>query len=355
MAKPDNILVIRLSSLGDVLMSIPAVKAIGDHFPEARITWLAEGSVADFLVYQRFIHRVIAFPRKALVQGLKKGRILEAKREMSRFLDILRDTDYDIVIDFHGIAKSVFFSLVARGTHRIGFGRMFAKEMSHLFYGKTIEGADKKMHKVDRNMLMAQHLGFAGPVPVVHLDVPDDAEAYVDQFIQSIDGPRPFIVVNPFSSKGTEFKRWPVERYAELISRITRGLDALTVILWGPDEEREARKLRDMTPGTAVLACPTTVPQLFALIRRAVLYIGGDTGVMHLAAAAHTPVVAIFGPTDVRINGPYGPDHKVVRRDVVICSPCKNKKCDERRCLTGIAVDEIFEQVSSGYRRRQDN
>jgi ADP-heptose:LPS heptosyltransferase len=135
---------------------------------------------------------------------------------------------------------------------------------------------------------------------------------------------------------------------------VKRELGGQSIVLWGPGEEEEARHLREMAGDGAILACPTTIPQLFALLKRVEMYIGGDTGVMHLAAAAGTRVIAIFGPTDVKINAPYGGEHIVIRKDIP-CSPCKKKDCSERRCLANITVEEVFAAVNNLHQRSTTN
>lgn len=352
--QPNNILIIRLSSLGDVLMTIPAVRAVRNHFPDAHITWLVEGAVGEFLACQDFIDEVIRFPRSPLMQGLKRGNIFKIQKEAGRFLRLLKKDKYDLIIDFHGIAKSACFSMIAGGKKKIGFGKMFAKEQSHLFYHNAVNGPDQRIHKVERNMLLAKHLGCPDPIHTVSLNTSDDAIGYIDAFLQEAGNPSPLFAVNPFSSKGTDFKRWPLERYAELIARIKLELQGHTVILWGPGEKEEAEHLKEMAPDGAILACPTDIPQMFALLQKITIYIGGDTGVMHLAAAAQTPVVAIFGPTDAKINAPYGTAHTVIRKEVP-CSPCKKRDCADRQCLTGTTVEEVYETVHTVYKRSTTN
>jgi heptosyltransferase-1 len=354
MSNLSNILIIRLSSLGDVLMTIPAVKGIRDRFPDAHISWLVEGPVGEFLTCQDFVDEVIIFPRSDAIKGLKKGNISRAQKAIGPFLRHLRKREYDLVVDFHGIAKSALFSMMTRGTKKIGFGDMFAKEKSHLFYHNRINGSDKRMHKVERNMLLANYLGYANSVPKVTLKTSDDATVYADKFFQDAGNAPPLFAVNPFSSKGTDFKRWPMERYAELIARIHHELREQTIILWGPGEGEEARRLKEMSGNGAYLACPTNIPQLFALLSKVRIYIGGDTGVMHLATAADTQVIAIFGPTDFKINGPYGREHTIVRENVP-CSPCKKRDCNDRQCLTPITVEKVFEAVNAVLKRSKTN
>ena len=135
--------------------------------------------------------------------------------------------------------------------------------------------------------------------------------------------------------------------YGELIRRIGDETGATIMILWGPGEEAEARHLGEMAQGRAMLACPTTVSQALALLKRTTLYIGGDTGVMHLAALAGVPVVAIFGPTDHLVNGPYGDGHEIVRMGVWRAAPAAIRSAGSVECLKSITVDDVFRAVLS--------
>jgi lipopolysaccharide heptosyltransferase I len=348
MTVPRNILVIRLSSLGDVLLTIPAVKAIKLALPDSKVSWLVEGAVAPLLAAQDFIDRVIEFPRGRLQRSMKDGHFVSAGRTLFPFVKGLREKDYDLIVDFHGIVKSAVLSKISKTDRRIGFGRSVAKEGSWLVYDERTETPDRRMHKVMRNMLLVARLG-ATEVPAVELAVPADADASIDAFLHDAGLHGPIIAVNPFCSKGSEFKRWDLANYGALIRRAAEATGATMLILWGPGEEEEARRLKEMGGDHAALACSTTVPELLALIKRLDLYIGGDTGVMHLAALARVPVVAIFGPTDHLVNGPFGDGHTIIRKELP-CSPCRDKSCADRICLSSISVDEVLDRVVAAWK-----
>lgn len=339
-----EILVLRLTSLGDVLMSLPAVKAVKGGVPDARITWIIEGSVGELVAKQPFVDSVIQFPRGELRASLRKGQLFTLWRQLKEFSKNLRQRRYDLLLDFHGILKSVLIGRLARAGRKIGFSRRYAKEGSWFTYHEKVDGPDARLHKVERNMLLARHLGVNGPIPQVELSVPESADAYVSDMLKEAKVEGPVIALFPFCSKGSAFKRWELANYAELLKLMRASIQATVLILWGPGEEEEARRLRDMAE-TGIL-CPKylDVTQLCALLKKADLYVGGDTGVMHLAAFAGTPVLAIFGPTDPKVNAPYGDAHKIVRRDMP-CSPCKDKECAERACLRTITPAEVFEEV----------
>ncbi len=350
MPVPRNILVIRLTSLGDVLLATPAVQAIRRAIPGASISWLVEGTVAGLLAHQDFVDQVIEFPRVKLERSLKRGSIFPAARALSAFRKTLNKQEYDIVLDMHGIMKSAILARMAKTDRRIGFDGTFAKEASWTIYDERIRGRDKRMHKVERNMLFASHLGINGG-PRTELRTSAEADAYVADYLDRNHLHAPLVAVNPFSSKGSEFKRWDLDGYGQLIGRIGEETGATPLVLWGPGEEGEAKGLVQIAGRRAVLACPTTVSQLLSLMKRTDLYIGGDSGVMHLAALAGTPVVAVFGPTDHLVNGPYGEGHAIVRKDVP-CSPCRDKKCRGRECIRSITVDDVF-AASIGIWQRQ--
>jgi heptosyltransferase-1 len=349
-----EILVVRLTSLGDVLMSLPAVKALKEGSPDVSVSWLVEGSVAELLSHQNFVDHVIRFPRDLIVRSLKGGSSLQALSHLGAFLGKLRARKYDALVDFHGILKSALLDRVVRVKKRIGFGRTFAKEGSWLAYDERINGADKSLHKVERNMLLVRHLGINEAIPQVDLVAPPGAQAYVDDLLTEHGIRPPIIALFPFCSKGSAFKRWDLANYAELLKRMRESIAATVLILWGPGEEEEAKRLRDMAGTGVVLPANLGVAQLCALLKRADMYVGGDTGIMHLAAFSGVPVLAIFGPTDPRVNAPFGPMHKIVRQELP-CSPCRDKDCKERTCLASITPEAVFEEAKHMWDRIKDN
>jgi lipopolysaccharide heptosyltransferase I len=350
MPHPSNILVIRLTSLGDVLLATPAVRSLKRGFPEASISWLAEGSVVSLLKHQDFVDQVIEFPRGTLSRAVKGGKLLSSVSILSSFFTHLREMEYDFVCDFHGIMKSAILTCTARTDRRIGFDRTLAKEGSWLFYGEKVTVPDNRMHKVDRNMLFAQYLGLESIVQC-GFTTSVESDQYIDSWLGSIKGESPLFAINPFCSKGSEFKRWDLENYGQLITRIVQEIGATMVILWGPGEQDQAKALQKMAGNLAVLACPTTVSQALSLMKKTDLYVGGDTGLMHMAALSGTPVVAIFGPTDHLVNGPYGTCHIIVRKEQQ-CSPCRDKECPRKDCIKSITVDDVLNAVITVWERR---
>jgi ADP-heptose:LPS heptosyltransferase len=308
--------------------------------------------VAGLLAHQDFVDRVIEFPRGRVVRSFRSGRYLQTAQVLSAFWRTLRKEEYDIILDLHGIMKSAVLAKAARGDKIVGFDGTFAKEMSWMAYDERIRGLDHRMHKVERNMLFPSHLGI-DTLAEANLSTSPQGERYVDGYLERNGMSPPLVAVNPFSSKGSEFKRWGLANYAELIARLGAETGASALILWGPGEEEEAKRLKGMSGDSAILACPTTVSQLLSLVKRTDLYVGGDTGVMHLAALAGVPVVAIFGPTDHLVNGPYGKGHAIVRREQP-CAPCRKKDCKSRECIRSITVDEVHGAVLATWKGKRE-
>jgi len=347
MAIPSRILVIRLSSLGDVLLTMPAIRAVKHALAGASVSWLVEGSVSGLLCHQTFIDQVIEFPRRRLASDLKRGSLLSAGRVLGAFLQDLRQEEFDLAMDFHGILKSALLSRIAKAQRRIGFDRTFAKEASWLAYDERIGEGARRLHKVERHMLLAGSLGIEGPAPLP-LETSPESDAYADRFFASLGMSGPVLSVNPFCSRGSEFKRWELARYGAVMRRFGQETGASMIVLWGPGEEEEARQLVGLGGERAILAWPTTVSQALSVVKRTDLYLGGDTGMMHLAAFAGVPVVAIFGPTDHLVNGPFGEGHTIVRRDMP-CSPCRDKGCKSLECLRGIGAPDVYKATMSAW------
>ncbi len=350
MLHPEKILVVRLSSLGDIVMTLPAVYSLKMGLPNSKIHWVCEGSAYELLLCMDFVNEVIKFPRETILRLLSKGNFIESGKVFAHFFRSLREKEYDMVIDFHGILRSVFICLLSRRKRLIGFGKPYSKECSHIFYDERINGEDPYLHKVKRNMLILDRLKIGERFENVPFRVPKEDEMYVEDFFRKEGLQGKIFAVNPFSSVRGFYKRWPLDRYVSLIEKIRKEMEVKFIVLWGTEEEkREAKKLVQFFEKDVIISCPTNVPQLLALFSRTHMYIGGDSGITHVAALAGIPVIAIFGPSDERINSPYGESVKIVKSDAP-CSPCKKRKCRERICLEEISSEGVFEVVKSVYR-----
>ena len=369
-----NILIVKLSAIGDVIHTLPSLSALRRCYPDAEISWVVEEAAADLLVDHPDLDRVLISRRKTWLKELRQGRIAAPFREMRSFLRELRSRRYDLVIDFHGLLKSAVIVLLSGGKRKLGYDSL--QEGSGLFYNEKIP-EDMEKHAVDRYLDLVRHAA-SHSCPLTSRQAAGNGLA--DEFRIAIGekekrrvaalldensvilttgekgaegrekgsgggsregGHCRFVAVNPVAF--WETKLWEDEKFAELCDRIRTEL-GIGVVLTGGEAGPLDRIRGRMKTAAVNLGGQTTLRELACLYRQAALVVTTDSGPMHLAAAVGTPVVALFGPTDPARTGPYGPGHRVIRRELS-CSPCLRKRCETRTCMREIGVGEVFEAV----------
>ena len=335
-----NILIVKLSAIGDVIHTLPSLAALRVHYPHAHITWVIEEAASELIMDHPDLDRVITSHRKSWIKDLKEGRIRKPVHEIVSFLNQLRERPYGLVIDFHGLFKSAMIVLLSGGKRKLGYDSL--QELSGLFYNEKIP-EDMNKHAVDRYLDFAHHLGAQQATPEFVIPIREENESRVRALLQeSRIGPNdPFVAVSPQAL--WETKLWSDQRFAQLSERIIQELN-LPVVFTGGDGKSTEDIQSFMTLPSCDLSGRTTLRDLACLYRQAAILITTDSGPMHLAAAVGTPVVALFGPTDPARTGPYGEGHTVIRRDLP-CSPCFLKTCETRHCMREITVEDVFQAV----------
>jgi heptosyltransferase-1 len=335
-----NILIVKLSAIGDVIHTLPSLAALRKRFPDAHITWAVEEAAADLVMDHPHLDHVIISRRKSWIGNLQGGRISGALKEIKTFISELRARRYDLVIDFHGLFKSAVIVLLSGGNRKLGYDSL--QELSGLFYNEKIP-EDMGKHAVDRYLDFARHLGAHPDTPEFIIPIQEENENRVKALLMAngIYRDKPFVVVSPQAL--WETKLWSNQKFAQLSERIIQELN-MSVVFTGGEEKSTEGIQSFMTLPFADLAGRTTLKDLACLFREASLLVATDSGPMHLAAAMETPVVALFGPTDPLRTGPYGKDHKVIRMELP-CSPCFLKTCETRQCMQGITVEDVFQAV----------
>lgn len=339
-----RILVLRLSAIGDVLRTLPAVKALKEHDPSSYIAWVVEEPSKDLLESQPEIDEVVLFPRRRWTKGLKSplGWFKTAK-EVIDFVQALRRKQFDLAFDFHGMLKSGLISFLSGSPRRIGFDRRSTKEGNSLFSNVKVALPGERINRYRRNLILLRGIGLEIEdfEPSIHLPAKD--RKWADSFFGQLPNPlrRPFIVIHPGTSLKTRFKRWLPDRYSQLADRLVQELGAGILYTWGPGELEWVEEIRNLMKEPSSLAPRTeTLTQLGEIFRGCDLYIGGDTGPAHVASLVGTPIVAIFGPTHPVENEPIGL-HRMIRKDVG-CSPCHNYHCEDLICMRSVTVDDVF-------------
>lgn len=340
----QKILVLRLSAVGDVLRTLPAVKALKERFPYSSIAWITEEPAEALLKSQPEIDRVILFPRRRWAKGIRSPKTLWGTVvEMVRFVKRLRREGYGVCLDFHGSLKSGLLALLSGSPRRVGYDRRSVKEGNFLFSNEKVALPQEKISRYERNALLLKGMGIEGGRVEPSLHIPREDKQYIEEFFrESLNGTkRPWITIHPGTSSKTLYKRWMADRYAQLADRLTEELGATVLFTWGPGEKEWVQGIQGQMRRSSVLAVETfSLTQLAEIFRRCDLYIGGDTGPTHVASFVRTPVVVIYGPTDPVINEPYGV-HRKVRR-AVGCNPCRKRSCKELRCLKAVKVEDVF-------------
>jgi lipopolysaccharide heptosyltransferase I len=340
----QKVLILRLSAVGDVIRTLPAAKALKEQHPFSSITWVVEEPSLSFLKSQPEVDEVILFPRKRWTQGIKSLRkIWGTIGEMRRFAEDLRKRKFDVVLDFHGILKSGLLSFVSGSSKRIGYDRRSTKEGNFLFSNVKVKLPEERISRFERNLMLLKGMGLELREPKSNLHIPPEDREYVASFFRASSGSfrRPLIAIHPGTSAKAFFKRWKPDQYAQLADRLIQELNATVLFTWGDGELEWVEGIRKEMKKPSLLGPKTeSLTQLGEVYRNCDLYIGGDTGPMHIASLMGVPAVVIYGPTDPIENEPIG-SHIKVRKEVG-CNPCHEYSCKELFCIKAISADEVF-------------
>jgi heptosyltransferase-1 len=348
--KIERVLILRLSAMGDVLHTLPAVRALREALPQAFIGWLIEERWAELLCAPGTARRGSRSSARPLVDevhtaNLKPWRkslfsISTAQRIATVWNDV-RGANYDIAVDLQGAIRSAVLARFSGA--RTVYGAADPRESpASLWYSRKAVAQGR--HVIEQNLSVAETVlrSIDAPLPrrAVAVDsrciLPRDPEAErrIEQRLAEC-GIREFAILNPGAGWGA--KRWPAERYGEVARKLAaQGLRS--ILNYGPGEEKLVRAAETTSSGTA-LAMSCTITELIALTRRARMFIGGDTGPLHLAAALRVPVVAIYGPTDPARNGPYGTYSVVLRSASSLTDHARHSAPDEG--LLGIESEAV--------------
>ena len=317
-----NILIVKPSSLGDVVHTLPLLKDLRMGFPDAHIAWLIKRQYAGILEGNPYLNEIIPWEWDGF-ELIKK----------------LRESRFDLVIDVQGLFRSGFAAFLSGAHERIGFKN--ARELSPLFYTKRVSVPAMDIHAVDRYRLITDYLGIKQYPPDFTIIIDEQEKVCVERllFESGVKDGDILVMVNP--SGRWQSKRWGTEKFASLCDVLSSEYGVKTVIIGGPEDIRTSCEVKTlMRTAPIITAGKTTIKGLAALLSKAKVLVTNDSGPMHIAAALNVPVVAIFGPTDPGRTGPYGKGHIVVRKEIP-CSPCFKKYCRDLLCMESVSVEEV--------------
>jgi lipopolysaccharide heptosyltransferase I len=327
MDAPRSIVVVKLSSIGDVLHAVPAAVALKRAFPQTRIGWAVEGRAADVLAGHAAIDHLFRIPRA----WLKSPRaVWSLRRQLAAFRA-------DVTLDMQGLLKSMVATVLSGARTRIGYAQPESREQAWLAYTHAIRPTAS--HVVDRHCELLAPLGIRPRA--VAFDMPrwPVSRTRVNEWFRELRFEAPPAILNP--GAGWPSKLWPTDRFAAVARLLWQRHGLRSLVVWGgPDERVAAEAIVAGAGEAAVLAPATSLQDLGETCRLGRVFISSDTGPLHLAAAVGTPCVGLFGPVPAGRNGPYGPQHVSVEPPTDLRPAWEDRKTDMRSML-GIEVNDV--------------
>lgn len=298
---PENprILIIRLSAIGDVVRALPVLHILRDAYLHAQIDWAVERKSAQILEDHPCLDNVLVFERPE--------KTWDAVRAFRAFCREIRGRRYDIVLDMHGILKSGLIAGLSGAPQRYGFARPRAQELSWLFTNRRVRLGKRTMNRIEENLALCELVTQRVSWPNITMHVPEEIQEEVDAFIEDKFHGGKLLVAMHVPVDRPE-KQWPIEHFARLSDLLLADGRFEVLLTWGPGQFAAVDKVMRLSRRRPVAApdFPTLKHYAWAA-HQAALYVGGDTGPMHIAWAMGTPVVAIFGGTDPAKHAPYCP------------------------------------------------
>jgi ADP-heptose:LPS heptosyltransferase len=340
-----RVLVVRLSSLGDIARLLPTLRAARVAHPGHGFDLTVEDRFLPLLRLFPSADRVVAYPRRAAGHAMKNPwHFACAMREYFRSL---RSGRYELAVDLHGILRSAAVARLSGARAVAGFARGFGREGSHLLYDIPVTPAPSPcISRLERYSKTLEALGLGGGAPVpLAPDFPGETVRARDEFLRRSDlAPGKYALLFVGTSRAQAHKRWPVDRFVQLAGVLKEVYRLPTLLGWGPEEAETVRCLPSL-PYLRPLP-ETDLAGLVSYIAAARAFAGADTGSTHLAALMGVPAVGILGPTDPVKNALFGSRSRVVWKEG-IRRACPGAGCTHGDCMGAISAEEVAEALQS--------
>lgn len=344
---PERILIIRLGAIGDVIRVLPALFALREHFPTARIDWVVEARSANILEGNPALNGLLIFNRS--------GTFVRDTREFLKLMDAVRRGGYGLVLDFHGIFKSGLLCMASKAARRVGFSRPRAQEGSWLFLNERVSLPSSRLNRIEENLELVRAVGARRGVLDVLIAVAPEIQMEVESwFEEKFDSGKLLVAVHAPVERPE--KQWPPEYFAELCDLLLSDGRFEPFLTWGPGQRDQVQKIAALCRRNPAIAPETpSLKHLAWLLHTADVFVGGDTGPMHLASAMGTPVVVLFGGTDPAKHHPLREPCIVL--DGCPCHVVNRKNVDRKngpawmRNITPRSVYEATVRLATGGRK----
>ncbi len=345
-----KILIVKLSSIGDIIHTLPVLSAISRELPEAEISWIVEARSAEILRGNKLLKNLIEVDTRSLRGGkIVEDMLLDAGRQLKN----LRGYDFDIAVDFQGLLKSAAVAKLSKAKKRYGFDKENLREPLSRFLLTDTFDVEKGINVIRKNLALTKN-ALNLKMPRENFDFPiftsEEHEREAARLIEKSG--ENFVILNP--AGGWETKLWNAGCFGELADKIWEELNLFSIVTTAPNEKHLAERVLTSSKSAKIFHAAPTLKGFYELAKRAKVYVGGDTGPTHLAVAANTPVVGIFGPTRWQINGSPNPNDICVERTDLECRiNCNRRKtgnwkkgnCGNWICMN-IPVETVFGAVS---------
>jgi heptosyltransferase I len=340
----NNILIVKLSSIGDVLMATPVPRAIKERLPDARITWLVEEKSRLAVEGHPYVDEVMVFPIRRWQDLASKGRHFRALREIRAFVRELRARRFDLAIDLQGLLRSGLAAWLSGAPYRLG--RDDGREGSAFFLTHKVEPRNDYFRASEFNLEVLSALGITPSGYDLILHIPKEEEAWADRFLmeQGLAPDAGFATLSIATTRPN--KHWTEEGFAEVSDRIYEAYGLRSVLLGGPADTPMMERVAGLCRHRPLIAAGrASYKGSAALVRRSRILVSVDTGLLRVGLATKTPTIALFGPTDPS-------DLRQEERCTVILKefPCqfcrKSPTCGDRDCMRAITPDDVMRAVS---------
>jgi lipopolysaccharide heptosyltransferase II len=327
-----KILLIRLRRIGDVTLTTPAISALRQSFPKASISYIIENPYRELVEGNPNLDKVIVLEKK------------QSLRDFIKLIRLIRKEKYDVVLDFHGGPRASLITLFSRAKLKVGYRIKYR----NFIYNIKLPRSPKEghFHSVENHINLVRALGVdIKSLPALYLPQAQKTEVEkVRKFIEenSLEGRK---IISIHISAGNEFRNWGVDNLVQLTNLLAQRPD-VRIVLMGTSEDQKAEEeiLKKSTASPLSLVGRLNLRELRELISHSSLFVGPDSGPMHIAASTSTPIVALFGPNLPAFNAPWQAKAFVVEKELD-CRPCKQRRCiyEDFRCLRSIEPEEVYQ------------
>ncbi len=336
-----KILFVKLSSIGDIVHTLPTLAAVRNALPNVEISWAVEKGSAEILRGNELINNLIEVDTRSLRGGkIIENILLDASKQVRE----LRRFSYDVALDFQGLLKSATIAKLSKAKRTYGFAKQNLREpASRFLLTKTFE-TPPKIHIIRKNLTLAEKaLNIPVPTENFEFSISTDETHKAEAAKIVAEAGENFALLNP--AGGWVTKLWHTEKFGALADKIWEENGLISVVTTAPNETELAQKVLQHSKSGKVLLAQTSLKGFYQLAKRAKIYVGGDTGPTHLAVAAKTPIVGIFGPTEWWRNGSPNPKDICVERGDIGCRvDCHRRTCSNWICMD-ISVETVFDAV----------